>query len=114
MIRACKAPTDRSRTMAARRPQADSHSAAMLSQEAYMSQKIIPPPSPSALDDPLIRGLTKSIRYAVRILAVLMVLVIWWGVADVFIRLTALPTSTTSPTASCPTQNPTSSLNPWP
>ena len=48
-----------------------------------MSQKMIPPPSPSALDDPLIRGLTKSIRYAVRILAVLMVLVIWWGVADV-------------------------------
>ncbi len=49
-----------------------------------MNQKIITPsPSPAPLDDPLIRVLTKSIRYAVRILAVLMVLVIWWGVADV-------------------------------
>ena len=48
-----------------------------------MNQKIIPPPSPTSLDDPLIRGLTISIRYAVRILAVLMALVIWWGVADV-------------------------------
>ena len=27
--------------------------------------------------------LAKSIRHAVRILAVMMVLVIWWGVADV-------------------------------
>ena len=35
------------------------------------------------MDDPLIRLLAKSIRYAVRILAVLMVLVIWWGIADV-------------------------------
>ena len=35
------------------------------------------------VDDPLIKILAKSIRYAVRILAVLMVLVIWWGVADV-------------------------------
>ena len=35
------------------------------------------------LDDPLIRMLAKSIRHAVRILAVMMVLVIWWGVADV-------------------------------
>ena len=50
-----------------------------------MNQKIIPPPSPSptSLDDPLIRWLTISIRHAVRILAVLMVFVIWWGVADV-------------------------------
>ena len=48
-----------------------------------MNQKIIPPPSHTSLDDPLIRRLTISIRYAVRILAVLMVLVIWWGVADV-------------------------------
>ena len=48
-----------------------------------MNPKMTPPPSPTAVDDPLIRGLTKSIRYAVRILAVLMVLVIWWGVADV-------------------------------
>ncbi len=35
------------------------------------------------LDDPLISLLARSIRYAVRILAVLMVLVIWWGIADV-------------------------------
>ena len=48
-----------------------------------MNQKMTPPPSQTALDDPLIRGLTISIRYAVRILAVLMALVIWWGVADV-------------------------------
>jgi len=48
-----------------------------------MNQKSASSPSPTGLDDPLIRGLTISIRYAVRILAVLMVLVIWWGVADV-------------------------------
>ena len=48
-----------------------------------MNQKITPPPSHTSLDDPLIRVLAMSIRYAVRILAVLMVLVIWWGVADV-------------------------------
>ena len=48
-----------------------------------MNQKITPPSSQTSFDDPLIRGLTISIRYAVRILAVLMVLVIWWGVADV-------------------------------
>ena len=41
------------------------------------------PALPEPLDDPLISLLAKSIRYAVRILAVLMVLVIWWGVADV-------------------------------
>lgn len=35
------------------------------------------------MDEPLISWLASSIRYAVRILAVLMVLVIWWGVADV-------------------------------
>ena len=43
-----------------------------------MNEKRASPPT--ALDDPLIRGLATSIRYAVRILAVL---VIWWGVADV-------------------------------
>lgn len=48
-----------------------------------MNQKITPPPSQTSLNDPLIRVLAMSIRYAVRILAVLMVLVIWWGVADV-------------------------------
>ena len=48
-----------------------------------MNQKITPPPSHTSLDDPLIRVLAMSIRYAVRILAVLMVLVIWLGVADV-------------------------------
>ena len=48
-----------------------------------MNQKITSPTSPKPLDDPLIRVLASSIRYAVRILAVLMVLVIWWGVADV-------------------------------
>lgn len=35
------------------------------------------------LNEPFIRLLAASIRHAVRILAVLMVLVIWWGVADV-------------------------------
>ena len=47
-----------------------------------MTQKIRPAPI-SLPDDPLIRGLSRSIRYAVRVLEVLMVLVIWWGVADV-------------------------------
>ena len=47
-----------------------------------MTQKNTSPPS-THLNDPLIRALSVSIRYAVRILAVLMVLVIWWGVADV-------------------------------
>ncbi len=42
------------------------------------------PPLPNPpLNEPFIRLLAGSIRYAVRILAVLMVLVIWWGVADV-------------------------------
>jgi len=48
-----------------------------------MNQNNTSSPSEKPLDDPFIRGLAKSIRYAVRILAVLMVLVIWWGVADV-------------------------------
>lgn len=34
--------------------------------------------------DPLIATLHKAIKFAIRILAVLMVLVIFWGVADVF------------------------------
>ena len=55
----------------------------MQPKETYMNQKITPPSSQTSFDDPLIRVLTISIRYAVRILAVLMVLVIWWGVADV-------------------------------
>ena len=59
-----------------------------------MTQKIRPPPI-SLPDDPLIRWLSKSIRYAVRVLAVLMVLVIWWGVADVvyvlYSRISAHP-----------------------
>ena len=40
-----------------------------------MNQKITSSPSPKPFDDPLIRVLATSIRYAVRILAVLMVLV---------------------------------------
>lgn len=48
-----------------------------------MNQKITSSPSPTPLDDPFIHVLATSIRFAVRILAVLMVLVIWWGVADV-------------------------------
>lgn len=47
------------------------------------------------MDEHLIRVLATSIRYAVRILAVLMVLVIWWGVADVvyvlYSRISAHP-----------------------
>lgn len=34
-------------------------------------------------DDPLIRGLHKLIRFSIKILAILMTLVILWGVADV-------------------------------
>ena len=48
-----------------------------------MNEKTTRTPRPEPLDDPLIRVLAKSIRHAVRILALLMVLVIWWGVADV-------------------------------
>ena len=60
-----------------------------------MNEKITPSPPAAPLNDPLIRVLTKSIRYAVRILAVLMVLVIWWGVADVvyvlYVRISSHP-----------------------
>lgn len=60
-----------------------------------MSKNVSPQQSPDSLNDPLIRGLVKMIRYAVRILAVLMVLVIWWGVADVtyvlYSRISAHP-----------------------
>ncbi|WP_426109761.1 phosphate-starvation-inducible PsiE family protein [Massilia sp. PWRC2] len=38
---------------------------------------------PSPFDEALIDWLKRSIRWAVRLLAVLMMLVIWWGVADV-------------------------------
>ena len=48
-----------------------------------MIQKTTRTPHPEPLDDPLISVLAKSIRLAVRILALLMALVIWWGVADV-------------------------------
>lgn len=48
-----------------------------------MNQKTRRSPRPEPLDDPLISVLPKSIRLAVRILALLMALVIWWGVADV-------------------------------
>lgn len=49
-----------------------------------MNEKIITPsPHPALPDEPIIHVLSKAIRYAVRVLAVLMVLVIWWGVADV-------------------------------
>jgi len=46
-------------------------------------------------EGPLVRSLYGSIRYAIRVLAVLMVLVIWWGVADVvyvlYSRISAHP-----------------------
>lgn len=43
-----------------------------------------PPEQPAShFDDILVRRLQQSIRWAVRALAVLMMLVIWWGVADV-------------------------------
>ena len=46
-------------------------------------------------DEPLVRHLRRTIRYAARVLAVLMVLVIWWGVVDVvyvmFKRVSAHP-----------------------
>ena len=48
-----------------------------------MIPKTPPAENDHPLDEPLIRWLAVSIRYAVRVLAVLMVLVIWWGVADV-------------------------------
>ena len=38
---------------------------------------------PTEHDDPLIAFLHKAIKFAVRILAILMVVVIFWGVADV-------------------------------
>jgi len=38
-------------------------------------------------DDPIVRWSYAAIRHAVRVLAVLMVLVIWWGVAEVLIVL---------------------------
>lgn len=38
---------------------------------------------PTEFNDPLIAFLHKAIKFAVKILAVLMVLVIFWGVADV-------------------------------
>ncbi len=41
------------------------------------------PPLDPYPDEPLIGRLHASIRHAARVLAVLMVLVIWWGVADV-------------------------------
>lgn len=46
-------------------------------------------------EEPLVKWLQGSIRYAARVLAVLMVCVIWWGVADVvyvlFTRVSAHP-----------------------
>ena len=60
-----------------------------------MNPKNTSSPSPAPMDEHLIRVLATSIRYAVRILAVLMVLVIWWGVADVvyvlYSRISAHP-----------------------
>ena len=44
----------------------------------------------SASEDPLVRRLHGSIRHAARLLAVLMVLVIWWGVADVLYVLSLI------------------------
>jgi len=38
---------------------------------------------PTKHDDPLIAFLNKAIKFSIRILAILMVLVIFWGVADV-------------------------------
>jgi uncharacterized membrane protein (DUF373 family) len=49
----------------------------------------------SQFDERFIENLTKSIRWAVRALAVLMMLVIWWGVVDVVyvlaVRIAAHP-----------------------
>lgn len=63
-----------------------------------MTQNNPPTPSPDAPDptaDPFVYGLSVVISYAVRVLAVLMVLVIWWGVADVvyvlYSRISAHP-----------------------
>lgn len=60
-----------------------------------MNQDSAPPRPQQPLNDPLINALVKLIRYAVRALAVLMVLVIWWGVADVayvlYSRISAHP-----------------------
>ncbi|MBL8412932.1 MAG: phosphate-starvation-inducible PsiE family protein [Propionivibrio sp.] len=41
------------------------------------------PTQQDVFDEPLVRRLRASIRHAARVLAVLMVMVIWWGVADV-------------------------------
>ena len=41
------------------------------------------PKQQDVFEEPLVRRLRASIRHAARVLAVLMVMVIWWGVADV-------------------------------
>ena len=41
------------------------------------------PTQQDVYEEPLVRRLRASIRHAARVLAVLMVMVIWWGVADV-------------------------------
>ena len=41
------------------------------------------PTQQDVFEEPLVRRLRASIRHAARVLAVLMVMVIWWGVADV-------------------------------
>ena len=54
-----------------------------MTQTQMIEEKPTRPPRLEPLDEPFIRFLAASIRYAVRVLAVLMVMVIWWGVADV-------------------------------
>ena len=51
--------------------------------EQNRPKKIYPEELPSEHDDPLIEFLHKTIRLTVKVLAVLMVLVIIWGIGDV-------------------------------
>ena len=48
-----------------------------------IEEKGIESKRPERSEDPLVSRLYDSIQFAARVLAVLMVLVIWWGVADV-------------------------------
>jgi len=48
----------------------------------------IAPPLDHLDDEPAVCLMRRLIRYAARVLAALMVLVIWWGVADVVSRPT--------------------------
>lgn len=55
-----------------------------MDKQQYKSKKKFHEELPDVHDDPLIQFLHKTIRTAVKVLAILMTLVIVWGVGDVF------------------------------